>query len=70
MAKILITAIQVNFVLIPSEAGMRQPELLLLKFLPSTYTIRAISWPPPLILQLFSHWPFLHGYAAVGLFLN
>ena len=28
-------------------------ELLLLIFLPLTYTITAISWPPPLILQLF-----------------
>ena len=34
------------------------PELLLLKFLPSTYAITAISWPPP---QLFSHWPFRKG---------
>ena len=23
-----------------------------------TYTITAISWPLPLISQLFSHWPF------------
>ena len=34
------------------------PELLLLNFLLSTYTITAISWLPPLISQLFSHWPF------------
>jgi len=53
-SKILIPAIQVNFVLIPNEAGMSTnwPELLQLKFLPSTYTITAISCPPPLISQL------------------
>ena len=32
MTKILITTILVNFPLIPSEAGMRQPELLLINF--------------------------------------
>jgi len=31
---------------------------LLLKVLPSAYTITAISWLPCLISQLFSHWPF------------
>ena len=38
MAKILITTIQVNFELIPDEASINSPELLLLKFSPSTYT--------------------------------
>ena len=58
MAKILLTTIQVNFVLIP---GMRQHKLtriVVIKILPSTYSNTAISWPPPLISQLFSHWPF------------
>jgi len=50
MAKILIITIQ--------ESAQNSPELFLLKFLPSTYTITAISWPPPLISQLFPHWPF------------
>jgi len=59
MAKILITTVQVNFVLIPSEAGMRQHKL---KFLPSTYTITAISWLPPLISQFFYDGHFEHGY--------
>ena len=60
-AKILITKIQVNFVLIPSEAGMRKHKLIrivVIKILPSTYTITAISWPPHLISQLFSRWSF------------
>ena len=57
--KIVITTIQVNFVLIPGV--MRQHNLtriVVIKILPSTYAIPAISWPPPLISQLFSHWPF------------
>ena len=58
MAKFLIITIEVNFLLIPSKAGMRQHKLtriVVIKILPSTYTITAISWPPPLISQLFSH---------------
>ena len=58
MAKKLITTIQVSFVLIPSEAGIRQPPLLILT---STYTIIAIYWPPPLI---FSHWIAILNRAA------
>jgi len=40
--------IQVNFVLIPSEAGIKThwPELLLLNFFCHRPTIAAISWPP------------------------
>ena len=38
--------------------AQNSPQLLLLKFLPSTYAITAISWPPPLISRLFSHWLF------------
>ena len=53
MANFLMTTIQVNFLLIPSEVGMRQHTIAALNFLPSTYTITAISWLPPLILQLF-----------------
>jgi len=37
------------------------PEFLLLKFLPSTYTITAISWSPSLILQLFFTLAILNG---------
>jgi len=47
--KILITTIQVNFVLIPSEAGMRQHKLtriIVIEILPSTYTITAIFGRP------------------------
>jgi len=36
-----------------AEAAQNSSELLLLKFLPSTYTFTAISWPFPLISQLF-----------------
>ena len=39
---VLTTTIQVNFVLIPGEAGIRQHKLTLIdviNFLPSTYTI-------------------------------
>ena len=60
MAKILITTIQVNFVLIPMKLGWGNtnwPELLLLNFLPLTYTITAISWSPLYI----SHRPFWSG---------
>ena len=53
--------IQVNFVLTPSEAGMRQHWTFVVKFLPSIYTRTVISWLPPLISQLFLHWPFLTG---------
>jgi len=47
--QILITTIQVNCVLIPSEAGMRQHKLtrtVIIKILPSSYTITAIFWLP------------------------
>jgi len=37
MAKILIATIQVNFVLIPSEAGMRQHKLTWIKIFSMTY---------------------------------
>ena len=52
-----------NFVLIPSEAGMRHHKLtwIVIKILPSTYTITAISWPPPLISQLFHTSHFKQG---------
>ena len=56
MAKILITAIRVNFVMIPGEARMKQHKLIritAIKILPSTYTITAISWLPPLISKFF-----------------
>jgi len=42
-----------QFVLPHPSFTQNSPELLLLKFLPSTYTNTAISWPPPLISQLF-----------------
>jgi len=54
MAKILITTIQVNLCCLIPYSGQNSSELLLLKLLPSTYTITVISWPPPLISQLYS----------------
>ena len=48
MAKILIK-ICVSSSQLHQESAQNLPELLLLKFLPPTYTITAISWPPPLI---------------------
>ena len=53
-----------NSVLLPSEAGRNQHKLtriVVIKLLPSTYTITDISWPPPLISQLVSYWPFQTG---------
>ena len=50
--KKLITTIQVKFVLIPCEAGMRTQINLNCCFC-HTLTITAISWPPP----AFSPWP-------------
>ena len=47
--KILIATIQVNFVLIPGEARMRQHKLIwivAIKIFPSTYTIAAILGRP------------------------
>ena len=51
--KNLITTIQVNLCCL-QELAQNSPEFLLKNF-PSTYTI---SWLPPLVSQLFSHWPF------------
>ena len=36
------------------ESAQNSPELWLSKYFPSTYTITAISWLPPLISQLFA----------------
>jgi len=58
MAKILITTIQVNLCcLIPTSLGIstRFTWIVVIKFLPSAYTITAIFLVPPLISQLFSH---------------
>ena len=54
MRKFLITTNQVNFVLIPGETRMRQHKLIwivAIKIFPSTYTITAISWPPPFLFH-------------------
>ena len=51
--KILIRAICVASFQFHHESAQNSPELLLLKFLPSTYIITAISWSPPLISQPF-----------------
>ena len=53
MVKNLITTIQVNLCCLIPGISTNWPELLLLKFLPSTYTITVISWPPSLISQPF-----------------
>jgi len=75
IAKIFITTIQVNFVLILVKLGwgnINWTELLLLKFLPSTYTITAISQPPPLISQPFhmtipkQYWKTVKKWIVVG----
>ena len=60
-AKILITIIQVNIELIPVKRQQKLTWIVVIKFLPSTYTITAISWPPPLILQLFHTGHFKQG---------
>jgi len=63
----LRNTIQVNFVLTPSEAAMRQHKLtriVVIKIFPSTYTITAISWPPSLISKLFHTGHFLKNRAA------
>jgi len=52
MAKILTTAILVNLCCLIPASAHTLPELLLLKFLPSTYTITAISWLPLLFHTL------------------
>jgi len=52
----LIKTIQVNLCcLIPASLRIstKFTWIVLIKFLPSTYTIAAISWPSPLISQLF-----------------
>ena len=61
MVKFLIATIQVASSQLHQESAQNLPELLLIKFLPSTYTITAISWPPPLISQLFHTGHFEQG---------
>ena len=62
---ILITTIQVNFVLISIEAGMKQHKMtwIVIKILPSAYTITAISllslwfnslWAGPQLIFFYS----------------
>ena len=50
--------------MISREAGMRQPELLLLKFLLLTTTTKTNSWAPPWISQCFSTLSMVHGVTA------
>ena len=59
--KILIT-IQVNFVLIPSEAGMRQHRIIVIEILPSTYTITAIFGRPLWFHNFFHTGHFKQGH--------
>ena len=69
--QILITAILSWFLVKLGWGNTNSPKLLLLKILPSAYTITGISRPPPLISQLFSHWPFwteLHLFLKPGFF--
>ena len=61
VGKNLIATIQVKLCcLIPASLGLSE-KLLLLKFSPLAYTITAISWPPPLISQLFHSSQFEQG---------
>jgi len=54
--RFMTITIQVNFVLIPCEAGMRQHKftwIVVIKILLSTYTITAISWLLPWFQSFF-----------------
>ena len=70
MAILFITTIQVNlccFITASLEISTKFTWIIVIKTLPSTYTIKAISCPPPLILQFFHTGHFYQGYTFLQL---